>query len=69
MVNTYYVLWNLGINSLEKEELQSFKINIIKNIKLLLEWIDKYFIISNNLKAQFVSIVAKTTWFKAEVLF
>jgi hypothetical protein len=39
---------------IETEELQSVKINIIKNIKLLL-------IISNNLKAQFVSIVAKTT--------
>ena len=69
MNNTYYVLWKLGINSLEREELQSVKINIIKNIKLLLEWIDKYFIISNNLKAQFVSIVAKTTWFIQEGLF
>ncbi len=63
------MLWKLGINSLEREELERVKINIIKNIKLLPEWIDKYFIISNNLKGQFYSIVAKTTWFIQEVLF
>ena len=30
------------------------KINVIKNMKLLLKWIDKYLIIFTNLNAQFI---------------